>query len=124
MSKEILFHGGPIATEFFDGHSFWTWNLSQAIEYMDGDDDLWVIEMEKSSEVFADEEDYLPDGGYSVAEDDEHNWEIQTDAIRAAVSGGATVVICDDGWVVVNVERLNPRRVTVEEAEEIEWKAF
>jgi len=118
MSKVTLFHGGPIATEFFDGHSFWTWKLSQAIEYMDGDDDLWVIEMEKSSEVFADEEDYLPDGGYSEAEDDEQNWEIQSGAIRAAVSGGATVVMCDDGWVVVNVERLNPRRVTVEEAEE------
>lgn len=120
MSKVTLFHGGQIATEFFDGHSFWTWKLSQAMEYMDGDDDLWVIEMEKSDEVFADEEDYLPDGGYSDAEDDDQNWEIQSDAIRAAVSDGATVVMCDDGWVVVNVDRLNPRRVTVEEAEEME----
>ena len=120
MSKITLFHGGPLQTEFFDGHSFWTWKLSQAIEYMDGGSDLWAIELDKSAEVIADEDDYLPEGGYKNAEDDDANWEIQTAAINAAVSSGATVVLCDDGWVIVDVERLSPRKITVEEAEKME----
>ena len=26
--------------------------------------------------------------------------------------------LCDDGWVIVDVERLSPRNITIEEAEE------
>ena len=119
MNKITLFHGGPLKTERFDGHSFWTWKASHAIEYMDAEDDLWIVEVDKGEEVFADEQDYLPENGYSDAESCDENWEIQTDAIRAAVAGGATVVLCDDGWVIAGVERLSPRRITRGEAEEI-----
>lgn len=116
MSKITLFHGGPLSTEFFDGHSFWTLKYQQAVQYMDGTDDLWVIELDKSEEVFADESDYAE---YHYEMTDDENWSEQTRAIRVAIEGGATVVLCDDGWVVVNVDRLSPRRVSVEEAEEM-----
>lgn len=114
MDRVTLFHGGPLATEHFDGHSFWTWKLEQALDYMDGTDDLWVIELDKSAESIADESDYAD---YSNVETNDDNWAAQTAAIRAAVADGATVVLCDDGWVIVNVDRFNPRRVSVEEAE-------
>lgn len=116
MSKITLFHGGPLSTEFFGGHSFWTFKYQQAVDYMDGSDDLWVIELDKSQETFADESDYAD---YSDVETDDDNWNAQTEAIRAAVAAGATVVLCDDGWLIVKVERLNPRRVSIEEAEEM-----
>lgn len=120
MSTITLFHGGPLSTEFFDGHTFWTWKASQAIGYMDGDTDLWAIELDKNAEEFANEVDYLPENGYADAEDDEANWDIQSQAIRAAVADGATVVMCDDGWVIVDVERLNPCQVTQDEANKME----
>jgi predicted trehalose synthase len=114
MSKIHLFHGGPLQTENFDGHSFWTWKLAQAVEYMDSDDDLWVIDLDKSTETFIDAADYED---YSDCESSDENWNEQTRAIRSAVDNGATVVLCDDGWVIVNVDRLSPRRISVEEAE-------
>jgi hypothetical protein len=117
--KELLFHGGPLKTEFFAGQSFWTWKLSQALEYAGegGSSELWTVEIEKQNESIADEEDYLPEDGYASAENDDENWEIQTAAIESAIADGATIVLCDDGWVIVDVERLSPHRITRDEAE-------
>lgn len=122
--KEFIFHGGPLKSEFFGGHSFWTTNFRQAADYADKGE-MYVIEIEWDGEKLFWETDYLPEGGYCDAEgvmtDADENWNIQTAAINAAVADGATAVACDDGIAVVNVERLSPRRVTLTEAREI-WE--
>lgn len=120
MQKITLFHGGPLESENFGGATFWTWKLPQAIEYMDGDGDLYMVEVDKLSEDIRDEQDYLPAAGYSDADTSDANWDIQTQAIADAISDGATIVLCDDGWAISNAGRLNPKKMSIEEAESME----
>lgn len=114
--KEAFFHGGDIGSEYFDGHTFWTRNPTRAAEY---GSPLYAIEVDLAAEEVADEDAYLPDGGYAACETNDENWEMQAKAIRDAVAGGATVVLCDDGIVFVNVTRHSPRTVSLDEAYEM-----
>lgn len=119
MSKTYLFHGGPLQSEYFGGHTFWATTSYRAEDYMDGEDDLWVVEVDKSCEVIADEENYLSVNAYQDADSADGNYAVQTAAINAAVADGATIVLCDDGWVIVNVARLNPRKISKTDAEDL-----
>lgn len=114
MAVTRIYHGGPLKTEHFGGHSFWTWKLTQALDYAENPDcsaegDLWTTEIDLTTEVVADLDDYAP----VDPETGHQDWDEQTAGILAAVADGATVVLCEDGWVVVNVERLRPVRTTV-----------
>jgi hypothetical protein len=115
-----MFHGGPLQTEFFGGHTFWSQNVSVAVGYMDGADDLFVIEVEFANETVARDSDYLPESD----DTNEGDWAAQTAAILAAVADGATCVESSDGIVIINAARFQPRRVTVEEAETLAEQAF
>ena len=120
---EYLFHSGPLKTEYFGGHSYWTRNPDHAGEYGE-DGQVWVIEIALDQETLADEDDYLPpapdnvdDMPYWYQNDDA--WHRQTQAILAAVAEGATVVASDDGLCIVNAERFNPRLVSLDEAKRL-----
>lgn len=114
----VLYHGGPLDKEHFDGHTFWHDNPHRAAEY---GDELWTITVEMAAENVVAEDDFLPSDGYAGCESNDENWELQTATIRAAVQDGATVVLCDDGLCIVNAERFSPRRLTIDEADEI-WQ--
>lgn len=114
--KELLFHGGGLGNSQ-NGYTFWTRNPRRAAEYGAS---LHMIEIDLAQERVQEEDDFLPERGYQDAGSAEENWSIQHAAIRAAIAAGATVVLCDDGIVVVNEQRLSPLEITLEEAEEME----
>ncbi len=120
--KDIIFHGGPITETGFEntGCTFWSTNFHQAKDYADNGE-IYVIEIDWSKELILRDEDFLNGRSYADSADNEDNMAMQVSAILRAIANGATVVDGDDGSAILNVQRLTPRRVTLNEARAI-WE--
>lgn len=119
MRTETLYHGGPMTSEWPMGVTFWTRKAHEAVEYAD-DGELYTLTIDWDTETIEVEDDFLPERGYWACDSNEENFAMQTQAIADALAAGATVVMCNDGIVILGVERLDPRPISVDDALEIE----
>lgn len=98
--KTLLFHGGPLESEYFGGATFWTNLLARAKEYAgysetDPDYQIWAMRVDESKETFVVDDD--EDRGNLDADE---AWDDQTQQIVAAFAAGATIFCSEDGWAL------------------------
>jgi hypothetical protein len=127
--KQLMFHGGPLQSEWFHGASFFTRKLNDAMGYAGklgcNPDAVMCCVIDWDTEIVAtgDEELYPigPDGIITSIED---AWIEQSRQIRIAMGQGNTCIAFDDGVAFFNPRRLNAVLLTAEQAEAADDRFF